>query len=140
MNFTIFNKTTGQIIQSGSCPDEYYDLQIVHEDCKIVPIKSNPFEQYFDNDVLINIPKQIEQDSFFDFKSKKWIVNVEQKIANILSFRKTLLQESDWTQIPNNPLTIEQQQEWENYRQQLRDITSQSGYPFNVIWPTPPQG
>jgi hypothetical protein len=54
--------------------------------------------------------------------------------------RNQLLQQSDWTQIPNGPLTVEQQQAWSDYRQQLRDITSQPGYPFNVVWPTPPQG
>ena len=53
--------------------------------------------------------------------------------------RVELLYESDWTQIPNNPLTAEKQQEWADYRQQLRDITTQSGYPFNVVWPTKPE-
>ena len=52
--------------------------------------------------------------------------------------RDNLLQQSDWTQIPNGPLTTEQQTAWATYRQELRDITTQSGYPFNVIWPTPP--
>lgn len=54
--------------------------------------------------------------------------------------RQELLYQSDWTQIPNNPLTAEQQQAWAVYRQELRDITMQPGYPFNVVWPTPPQG
>lgn len=57
----------------------------------------------------------------------------------IQSKRKLLLNSSDWTQIPNGPLTQEQQQAWAVYRQQLRDITTQSGYPFNVIWPTQPE-
>ena len=58
----------------------------------------------------------------------------------ILQQRKQLLYGSDWTQIPNNPLNSEKQAQWATYRQELRDIPSQSGYPFNVIWPTPPQG
>jgi hypothetical protein len=52
--------------------------------------------------------------------------------------RDALLYASDWTQIPNNPLTLEQQQAWATYRQALRNITLQSGYPFNVVFPTPP--
>jgi hypothetical protein len=52
--------------------------------------------------------------------------------------RDALLYASDWTQIPNNPLTAEQQQLWVVYRQELRDVTTQSGYPFNVVWPTAP--
>lgn len=27
---------------------------------------------------------------------------------------------------------------WAQYRQELRDITEQEGFPFNVIFPTPP--
>jgi hypothetical protein len=65
----------------------------------------------------------------------KWVL-----IIDIKNTRNLLLYESDWTQIPNNPLTVEQQQAWADYRQQLRDIKSQPGYPNNVIWPTPPQG
>lgn len=52
--------------------------------------------------------------------------------------RDELLYATDWTQIPNNPLTAVTQQEFVVYRQELRDITSQSGYPFNVVYPTPP--
>ena len=58
----------------------------------------------------------------------------------VIAKRNDLLYASDWTQIPNNPLTTEQQAAWATYRQELRDISKQSGYPFNVIWPTPPQG
>tara|TARA_R110000822_G_scaffold131494_2_gene268495 strand:+ start:818 stop:1045 length:228 start_codon:yes stop_codon:yes gene_type:complete len=32
------------------------------------------------------------------------------------------LYESDWTQIPNNPLTPEKSVEWATWRQQLRDF------------------
>lgn len=59
-------------------------------------------------------------------------------VSSIKSQRNLLLQQSDWTQLPDVP--IDSKQAWAAYRQQLRDVTSQSGYPFNVIWPTPPQG
>jgi hypothetical protein len=35
---------------------------------------------------------------------------------------KSFLQDSDWTQIPNNPLTPEYSAEWAVYRQELRDF------------------
>lgn len=78
----------------------------------------------------------------YHFKSKQWIENkpTEAIDLEIKTQRKQLLLDSDWTQIPNGPLTTEQQADWATYRQELRDIPSQSGYPFNVIWPTPPQG
>ena len=50
------------------------------------------------------------------------------------SNRNNLLKESDWTQLPNNPLTAEKQEEWNVYRQKLRDIPKTIPY----IFPEPP--
>lgn len=51
--------------------------------------------------------------------------------------RGELLSASDWTQLPDVPLATKEA--WATYRQALRDITSQPGYPFNIIWPQAPQ-
>lgn len=56
---------------------------------------------------------------------------------NIRNERNKLLLESDWTQLTDSPLTPENKSEWESYRQQLRDVTSQLD-PKNIIWPTKP--
>lgn len=53
--------------------------------------------------------------------------------------RDDLLKESDWTQLMDSPLSDEKRQEWAVYRQALRDITEQVGYPFNVTFPTKPE-
>jgi hypothetical protein len=87
----------------------------------------------------IRFPEQ-PSNTVWDWNSKQWVQSSGLAEVEIDIKRKKLLEQSDWTQIPNNPLTAEQQQAWAVYRQELRDITSQSGYPFNVIWPTPPQG
>ena len=50
--------------------------------------------------------------------------------------RNKLLEESDWTQLPDVPLATKEA--WASYRQALRDITNRPD-PFNVTWPTPPQ-
>lgn len=52
--------------------------------------------------------------------------------------RNALLQGCDWTQLPDSPLTELQKTSWANYRQQLRDVTTQLD-PFNITWPTPPE-
>ena len=36
-------------------------------------------------------------------------------------------------------LTADQQQAWADYRQALLDITQQSGFPQDVVWPTKPE-
>jgi len=52
--------------------------------------------------------------------------------------RAILLSNSDWTQLPNNPLSNDAQQAWATYRQQLRDIPTQAGFPGTINWPTAP--
>jgi len=37
--------------------------------------------------------------------------------------RNAMLQESDWTDLPNAPLTDEQKTEWQSYRTELRNMT-----------------
>jgi len=51
--------------------------------------------------------------------------------------REQLLKESDWTQLPDSPITGSKLTEWQNYRQSLRDITKEPN-PFNITWPTIP--
>jgi len=50
--------------------------------------------------------------------------------------RGRLLKSSDWTQLPDVPLATKEA--WAAYRQALRDITEQPGFPETVTWPTPP--
>lgn len=52
--------------------------------------------------------------------------------------RSELLAASDWTQLPDAALTDEQREEWRAYRQALRDITQQAGFPTDIRWPEAP--
>lgn len=49
--------------------------------------------------------------------------------------RNALLTASDWTQVADAPVD---QAAWATYRQELRDITAQSGFPNDVVWPVKP--
>lgn len=52
--------------------------------------------------------------------------------------RDSLLAKCDWTQTVDSPLTAEQKTAWATYRQALRDLPSQSGFPLNVKFPEQP--
>lgn len=52
--------------------------------------------------------------------------------------RDRLLAESDWTDLPNAPLTDEQKSEWAAYRQALRDMPSDDGWPHDIAFPEQP--
>jgi len=50
--------------------------------------------------------------------------------------RNNLISSCDWTQVLDAPVD---QAAWAQYRQALRDIPQQDGFPENVIWPTKPE-
>jgi hypothetical protein len=49
--------------------------------------------------------------------------------------RNKRLGDTDWTQLVDAPLNASP---WADYRQALRDITTQAGFPHNVTWPEEP--
>jgi len=51
---------------------------------------------------------------------------------------KTLLQESDWSMLPDVPMTAGNKALWVEYRRALRDIRLQAGFPTDIQWPTSP--
>jgi hypothetical protein len=49
--------------------------------------------------------------------------------------RNQKLKDSDWTQVADAPVD---KAAWAAYRQELRDITAQAEFPWNVNWPEMP--
>lgn len=49
--------------------------------------------------------------------------------------RNQLLKDSDWTQLAD--ATVDKAA-WAVYRQALRDLPSQDGFPANIVWPNDP--
>ena len=50
--------------------------------------------------------------------------------------RNEKLAECDWTQVDDAPVD---KAAWATYRQALRDVTTQEGFPWTITWPTEPQ-
>ena len=60
-----------------------------------------------------------------------------QQAKNVREDRNRRLSDTDWTQgkdIPDNVSGV-----WATYRQALRDVPSQSGFPWEVTWPAKPE-
>jgi hypothetical protein len=55
--------------------------------------------------------------------------------AQVRSERNALLAASDWTQLADSTAD---KAAWATYRQALRDVTEQSGFPWTIDWPTQP--
>jgi len=54
----------------------------------------------------------------------------------VRTMRNSELTATDWTQLPDSPLTTAKKTEWAVYRQALRDITTQEN-PREIVWATP---
>jgi len=61
--------------------------------------------------------------------------DLNSKAAQARAQRDRLLSDTDWTQVLDAPVdrTV-----WAAYRQSLRDVPNQEGFPNNVVWPKNP--
>jgi hypothetical protein len=55
-----------------------------------------------------------------------------------IATRDALLSQSDWIVIRAVDQETPIPTDWQTYRQALRDITNQTGYPLNIVWPVAP--
>ena len=58
-----------------------------------------------------------------------------EQAKSVRTTRDEKLKDSDWSQVADAPVdkTV-----WATYRQELRDLTKQSGFPWEVTYPTQP--
>jgi hypothetical protein len=58
-----------------------------------------------------------------------------EQAASVRAARNSKLAECDWTQLSDSTAD---KAGWATYRQVLRDVTGQTGFPWNVTWPVEP--
>lgn len=63
--------------------------------------------------------------------------DLEAKAASVRADRNRRLADCDWTQLSDAPVDAAA---WAVYRQELRDVSGQAGFPGNVVWPVQPEG
>jgi hypothetical protein len=135
MIYTIYNTTSGKILRVVGTTNIEIQLE---KDESYLEGSYDDTKYYIEEGNLVEIPAKPNDYHYFNYDTKQWVENTNKLISDIMIKRRNLLTASDWTQLPNGPLTEQRKLEWQTYRQQLRDITSQAGYPTNVVWPTPP--
>lgn len=132
MKYTIYDKNTGQITKVVDCQD----ISIQLSENESYEEGSFQDDKYYWNNGFVEIPEKPSEFHKFDLSTKTWVEIPNAKENNIRSTRNRLLVESDWTQLPDSPLSTEKKAEWAIYRQALRDITNQD---INmVIFPEKP--
>lgn len=70
-----------------------------------------------------------------DASTEEITERTDAKAGNIRQKRNQRLADCDWTQLPDAPVNAAA---WAAYRQDLRDVTSQAGFPWDITWPEQP--
>ena len=98
---------------------------------------------YTVQDVDYDPMTQTKSEGDFSQVDGQWVLSMvaenlplEQAERRIRSKRDDDLQKTDWIVIKSYERGENIPAEWELYRQALRDVTDQSGFPYSVTWPT----
>lgn len=84
-----------------------------------------------------NLEAKIEDNyqEWFDAAESACVSEIEE---NVKKERNSLLVKSDYVMTVDYPCTDSERNAWLSYRQALRDLPDQEGYPLNIIWPGSP--
>lgn len=105
-NFIVYNDS-GDILRVGSCQDSDFDLQPGEGELIIEGKVDDDINYKIIDGVITHSPK---------------IPTAEEVQEKIRAKRDALLSQTDWTQMPDSPLTEEEKQNYRIYRQSLRDL------------------
>jgi hypothetical protein len=135
-----FYTQSGQYTQTGVNMEEILPSDIP-EDSGVYYGQVNARAQY--HDITTNLPVDMSPKPGeyykFDYTTKSWAVDAEQATQAVLVQRQQLLIDSDWTDTLSAQARLgSAYAEWQTYRQALRDITAQPGYPITIEWPMKP--
>lgn len=113
------------------CPDGY----IVIEDAPYPTIEIGPKQTIVDDTPQIIDGKWTRVWTVRDVTEEELQFRVQIISDQVRKKRNQLLYETDWTQLADSPADSSF---WSSYRQQLRDIPEQEGFPWEIIWPELP--
>lgn len=125
----------GQIVMVGQCPESDLPLQSL-PGASLRQGKAS-LSDYFDGFGVRPIPSRPSKCHVFDWTTKTWRADVSLAWEQVRAERDQRISMTDWTTLPDVPLSDERRAQWAAYRQALRDITTQKD-PLNIVWPNSP--
>ena len=120
---------------------------LIHDD-KVVDVKEQSYEVH-PSMSWIDCPNDIRIGFFYDGKTFKSDEQTPEEIFEIRmdqlrKIRNSLLNETDWTAIPDNDLSWLEKRKWRKYRKQLRnfpidaEMQLKNNVYCKIVWPTKP--
>ena len=138
ISVTIYETATG-VIRKTATLQQTDIVSNIPDGCGYIEGTYSSAGYYVVNGAAVPIPAAPSSDSTWD--GSAWTTPTTQELEaeqaqRVRDQRSALLAKSDWTQLPDVDATTSSV--WATYRQALRDITAQAGFPYNVTWPNEP--
>jgi len=131
--YTVLN-INGEIVLSQVTQDPEYPIG---EGQRLVADQTPDYDSL--TQYIVRVAPVPEGQDYVEYQIVDITYTEEELIESAMATRKQLFLECDWTQLPDAQLTVAKVDAWKVYRQALRDITDQPGYPGTIIWPTIPE-
>jgi hypothetical protein len=77
--------------------------------------------------------------SVYDVSVEELNSRIQNKKEDIRDQRRSLLYECDWVILKSMEQQVSNLEAWKTYRQELRDVPLQIGFPWDVVWPNKPE-
>ena len=131
-------RSDGSLFQYGNLRKNLAEIKAIKEKdgVKVFPITEQQYE-----DLLLEHCDASESGGVVTIiKSTEWLKNKNNEAwKNIRKERNQLLKDSDYIMVSDAPITTEKKEEWETYRQSLRDIPQTFSNPDDVTYPDKPE-
>lgn len=144
MNKWVYVQPNGQVVYTTSFNDDSVTPEIPPGGSFFVRVDHDAedavlMNSWYDNETNTFTPLPPKPDDGFylwDSVTRAWVPDIDLTTRDVLRKRQIMLGQSDYTQLPDTP--VADKELWAVYRQALRDITEQPGYPLQINWPTAP--
>ena len=118
----------GKILRTGSCPDAMFDLQ-------------KDADELIMEGVANDASKIIQDGKIVEKPAPSDTLKNDAAILELRLRRDLILASTDWTQLPDSPLSDSAKNEWQEYREKLRNLPSENQDILDiddVSFPAPP--
>ena len=88
------------------------------------------------------LTREARPNPWSDWVNNEWNFNTDRFLLSLRFERNNNLSATDWTQLPDSPITEEKKLEWLVYREALRDVPETYAAATSldeIIWPTKPE-
>lgn len=133
-HFTVYNPATGEVQYTGGCSDSTFDLQKPLAPFAIIEGDFAADKFFWDGEQMREKPPRPGLGFEWNCAARDWVCDIPAHDRSARARRALLLQEADRA-VNKLEDAGQDSRPARVYRQALRDLTAQPGYPLTIVWP-----